>query len=167
LPDQQVRVPPASVDVRGERVEPDDAGGDVGVRRAPGVEAERARQEVHAQVQPDARVEQVLYLLVRLVAGDRRVELDRDQVGGADAEPAGQLADDHLGDQRARALAGAAELADVGAQVVGLDDARERAALAQRRDVACGGDGGDHQTNLPALTRRSPRRSAAPAASTS
>ena len=51
---------------------------------------------------------------------------------------AGQLADDHLGDQHLEALAGAAELADVGAEVVGLDDPGQRAALAQRRDVAGG-----------------------------
>ena len=48
------------------------------------------------------------------------------------------LAGDELGDQRARPLPGAAELEDVEAVVVGLDDRRQRAALAQRRDVAGG-----------------------------
>ena len=100
-----------------------------------GVEPERARQEVHAQVQPDARVEQVLHLLVRLVAADRRVELDGDQVGGAIPSRRASSPTIDLGDQHPRALAGAAELADVGAQVVGLDDARAatRPRAAARR----------------------------------
>ena len=46
-----------------------------------------------------------------------------------------QLADDDLGHQDPRPLAGAAELADVGAEVVALDDARERPTLPQRYDV--------------------------------
>ena len=51
------------------------------------------------------------------------------------------LAGDELGDQRLRSLPGAAELEHVHAVVVGLDDRGQRAALAQRRDVARGGDG--------------------------
>ena len=50
-----------------------------------------------------------------------------------------QLAGDELGDERLRALARAAELQDVQAVVVGLDEPGHRAALAQRRDVAGGG----------------------------
>ena len=114
-----------------------------------GVEAERAGQEVDAEVQPDAGGEQVLDLLVGLVLPDRGVEVDRHQVRGAQAEAPGQLADDHLGDEDLQPLPGAAELADVGAEVVGLDDAGQRAALAQGRDVAGRGDGGDHGVRLP------------------
>ena len=77
---------------------------------------ERARQEVDAEVEPGAGVEQVLDLLVGLVAGDLGVQVERDQPRGAQPDPAGQLADDHLGDQHPHALAGAAELADVGAR---------------------------------------------------
>ncbi len=108
------------------------------------VEAEGARQEVHAEVEPGAGVEQVLHLLVRLVPGDRRVQLQGDQVRGAQPDPAGQLAHDHLGDQHPQSLAGTAELAHVGAQVVGLDQPGQAAALAQRGDVARDADGPDH-----------------------
>src|SRR5262249_8819377 len=45
-----------------------------------------------------------------------------------------------LGDQRLRALAGAVELEHVCAEVVALDDARQRPALAQRHQVAGRGD---------------------------
>ena len=82
-------------------------------------------QEVDAEVEAQARVEQVLHLLVGLVAGDRlrRARAPPAAACGSSSR-AGQLADDHLGDQHPQPLAGAAELADVGAQVVGLDDAR-------------------------------------------
>ncbi len=51
-------------------------------------------------------------------------------------EPPGQLAADDLRYQRERPLAGAAELEHVGAQVVGLDDRGQAAALAERGEVA-------------------------------
>ena len=124
VPEQQVGVAPRAVHVRAERVQPDHPGRLLGPAGQLAVEAEGARQEVHAEVEAGAGVEQVLHLLVRLVAGDLRVQLQGDQVRGAQPDPPGQLADDHLGDQHPQSLAGAAELADVGAQVVGLDDAR-------------------------------------------
>src|ERR1043165_8736854 len=46
--------------------------------------------------------------------------------------------------QRLRPLPGAAELDDVGAQVGGLDDAGQGAALAQRGDITDGGELGKH-----------------------
>ncbi len=47
-----------------------------------------------------------------------------DELGHEQAEPARELADDHLGDERPQALAGAAELDHVQPVVVGLDEAR-------------------------------------------
>ena len=136
VPQQQVRVVPRAVDVRRERVQPDDAGGDVlrGWHRA--VVPERAGQEVDAEVQPDAGVEQVLDLLVGLVLGDLRVQGDQRQPRDGDGEQPGDLGHEDLGDEDLDPLAGAAELQDVDAVVVGLDEARQGAALAQRRDVA-------------------------------
>ena len=49
-----------------------------------------------------------------------------------------ELADDELGRQRAPPLRGGAELDDVERAVVGLDDRRDRTALAQRGHVARG-----------------------------
>ena len=122
--------------LRGERVEPEDPGG---VQRVgpPGdaVVPDRTRQEVHPEVRPAARLEQLLDLLVGLPQADRRVELDATRSGTRTPIRAAQLTDDDLGDQRRRPLPGAAELDDVHAVVVRLDQPRQRAALAQRRDV--------------------------------
>ena len=157
MPDQQVGVAPRPVDVGGEGVEPQDAGALVVGGAHLAVDAERAGQEVDAEVGADAGVEQVLHLLVGLVAGELGVEVEHDEARGAQAEPGRQAADDHLGDEHLRALAGAAELADVGAEVVALDDAGQAAALAQRGDVARDGDeresGGDHWTGDSSASR--------------
>ena len=72
-------------------------------------------------------------------------------------QSAGELPHDHLGDQHLEPLTGTAELHDVRAQVRPLDHARHRAALAQRRDVADGGDVVEHvpQASRPRALRRS------------
>src|SRR5262249_60289889 len=86
------------------------------------------------------------------------------------AERRRELAADALRDERLRALSGAVELQDVEAVVVGLDERGQRAALAQRRDVAGGGDSAEvhravtlpHAARLHGGTRRrggrAPRR---------
>ena len=133
VPDQQVGVAPAAVDVRREGVEPEDRGRLVGVGNAVGVVPEGAWQEVAAEVQAEGRVEQVLDLLVRLVLRDLGVEVDGDHVRYADAEAPCELAHQDLGHQDPQSLAGAPELHDVRAEVVRLDDPGQRAALTQRR----------------------------------
>ena len=50
---------------------------------------------------------------------------------------------------RSYALAGGPPLDDVGAEVVGLHEPRQRPTLAQRGDVAGGGDGGQHSARQP------------------
>src|SRR5699024_10822374 len=62
----------------------------------------------------------------------------------------------HLGDQHLHALPRGPPLDDVGAEVVGLHEPRQRATLAQRGDVAGGGDGGQH--SAPDATERRRRR---------
>jgi hypothetical protein len=141
VPEQQVGVVPRSVDVRAERVEPQHPGGDLCVRGEVAVVAEGAGQEVDAEVDPDTGAEQVLHLLVGLVAGQVRPEVEEHLSWRAEPDPLGQARDDHLRDQHPQSLPGAAELADVGAEVVGLDDAGEAAALPERRDVAGDRDG--------------------------
>ncbi len=69
---------------------------------------------------------QVLDLLVRLPLAEARVEVDGHQSGHGQSEPPPELAADDLGDQRLRPLARAAELDDVQAVVVGLDDRRQQ-----------------------------------------
>ena len=72
----------------------------------------------------------------RLAVGDPGVEVDGDEVRDEQAERAGDLAGEPLRDEDARALAGAPELHDVQPVVVGLDESGQRAALAERGDVA-------------------------------
>ena len=71
---------------------------------------------------------------------ERRVELDGHQLRHRQPQPARQLPADHLRDEHRQTLAGAGVLHDVGAEVVGLHQARQRPALAQRRDVPDGRD---------------------------
>ncbi len=148
VPHEQVRVLRRSVRVGHEGIEPDDVGGEVRVdpsgpwpRR---VERQRARQEVHPEVQAAARVDQVVDLLVGLGVAQGRVDLDADELGHGQPDGPRDLAGQPLGHERPRTLAGAAELHDVQPVVVRLDQTGQRAALAQGRDVA-GGDHGSHQ----------------------
>ena len=81
VPHEQVGVGPRAVDIGGQSVQPDDALGQVRGRWLGAVVAERAGQEVDAEVGPDGRGEQVLDLLVRLVLRDPRVQGDHGEVG--------------------------------------------------------------------------------------
>ena len=117
VPDQQIRVTPAAIDVGGERVQPEHPDGLLGRHRHVGVPAERAGQEVDGQVQSDAGGEQILHLLIGLVLADGRIQFQGAQLGNPQPEPAGQLADHDLGHQHLQSLAGAAELDHVGAEV--------------------------------------------------
>jgi hypothetical protein len=105
------------------------------------VEGEGAGEVVEAEVGAAAGPDQVLDLGIGLGPRQVGVELDEDDLGNRQGQGPCDLAGEELGDQRLGALAGAAELENVQAVVVGLDHGRKRPALAQRRDVAGGGDG--------------------------
>ena len=57
-----------------------------------------------------------------LVAADLGGQVDGTRSGTGTSDQPGDAGDDDLCHEHAHALAGAAELADVGAEVVGLDD---------------------------------------------
>src|SRR5207247_5944088 len=67
---------------------------------------------------------------------ERRVELDEGELRHREAEGARELTGDDLGEQGLPPLARSAELEDVEPVVARLDERRQRAAFAQRRDVA-------------------------------
>ncbi len=69
------------------------------LHRQVAVEAEGARQEVDAEVEPEAGVEQVLHLLVGLVAREVGVEVEHHLARRGQPEVAGDLGDHHLGDR--------------------------------------------------------------------
>ncbi len=128
--DQQVGVAPGTVDVADQRVEPEHLPGEFRLHlEAERVEVERPADERHPEVAATAGPDLVLDLRVRLAAGQHRVEVDHDQLGHGQAEPPAQLAGQHLGDQRLAALRGPAPLERVEPVVVGLDQARHRAAF--------------------------------------
>ena len=70
MPDEEIRVGPCSVDVGGERVEPNDVGCLLGRGGPAPVVAEGAGEEVDAEVAADTGIEQILDLLVRFVLVD-------------------------------------------------------------------------------------------------
>ena len=104
-----------------QTIRPASAGPDLVGER---IEAERSGQEVHPEVQPAARLEELLHLLVRLGETDDGVELDGHQLRHPQPQPPAELPADDLRDQGLAALPGSGELHDVRPEVVGLDDAR-------------------------------------------
>ena len=155
VPHQQVHVARRAVHVGHVRIEPDDAGCQVGFDGVhQRIEGHRARQVVQRQVEAGAGADEVLDLGIGFGAGEFGVELREHQLGHRQAEHARQLAGHQFRDQRAAALPRAAELQHVQAVVVGLDDGGERPALAEGRDVARGGDGADHCACTLARARR-------------
>ncbi len=150
MPLEQVGVARRAVDVEHERIEPDDLGGELCGGRIEWVVRQRAGQEVEADVEAGRGAEQVLDLGIGLGDGDPRVELDEHELGHVQTECTRQLAGDQLGSQRARSLAGAAELDDVEPVVVCLDEPGQRAALAQCGHIA----GGDDRAHLARETMR-------------
>ncbi len=117
---------------------------DVARGRGGRVERQRAGQEVHPEIEPGARPDEVVDLLVGFGVAQGRIDLDGDEVGHGQADRPPELAGKPLGDERARTLSGATELDHVQAVVVRLDQPGQRPALAQGRDVAGRDDGPDH-----------------------
>ena len=122
-------------------------------------EGQRAGQEVEPDVGPGRSLEQVLDLAVRLGLGEGGVELDQHLVRHGQPEVAGDLARQELRDQRLPAVPGAEQLDDVEPVVVGLDERRQRPALAQGRHVPGRGHGAEHERSVgpgvPRLCRAS------------
>ena len=118
-----------------------------------------AGQEIDRQIEPDAGVEQILDLLVRLAPTQLGVDLDQRQIRDRDAQPSAELADHDLGDQRLRPLAGAGELDDVRPRVVGFHQPGQRPAFAQRGQVRRRRDHREHAATLRARVVPNPRPS--------
>ena len=142
VPHQHVRIAGRTVQVRRVCVEPDDRGGQLGVRLLRDrVEHHRSGQVVEREIEPGTGLDQMLDFRIRLGAGEVRIEVDENDLRHRQAQRAADLSCHHLGDERLGSLARAAELEHVQPVVVGLDDRRERAPFAQRSNVPGGGDG--------------------------
>jgi hypothetical protein len=103
-----------------------------------------AGHELQADVEADGPAQQIVDLLIRLGAGDGFRQRGQHDLRHRQSQRTADLAADQLGDQRLLPMAGAAELDDVLAPVIGLGHGRQRAALAQWRGVAGDGDAADH-----------------------
>ena len=126
VPAQHVGVARGAVHVGDEGVEPHDRRRELEARRlGQQVEGDRPGQEVERDVEAAAGADQVLDLGVGLGARELGVELHQHDLGHVEAEGARDLAAHQLGDQRFRALAGAAELEHVHAVVVGFHERRQ------------------------------------------
>src|SRR5919199_2353806 len=153
MPAQQVRVARRPVDVRDQRVEPDDVRGQFRVGRLGRRVRQRAREEVDAEVEPGARGDQLLYLRVGLGRAERGVELHEHHLGHRQPGGARQLARHHLGRERLRPLTRAAELDHVQAIVVALHEPGQRAALSQGGHVARRRHGAQHAGIMPGMAK--------------
>ena len=142
VPVDEVGVRDGPVRVRDERVQPDDIGrhGRVDDRRGGRVERQGAGQEVEAEVDATAPVDEVLQLLVGLGVAEPGIDIDEHEVRHRQTQRTGDLAGQPFRHQRARSLARAVELHHVQAIVVRLDETGQRAALTQRRHIAGRGD---------------------------
>ncbi len=138
IADDQVGVARRAVRIDGQIVEPHDVRGPFGAlgRRTRHVAGQRAGHEGKADVEPDRPAEQIADLVVRLRPGDLLRQRREHDLGHRQAERSTDLPHHELRDQRLLAVAGAAELDDVLAPVIGLDQRRQRASLAERRDVS-------------------------------
>ena len=126
VPDQEVRVAWGAVDVGHQGIEPDDARGEVGIRRPyERVEAERARQVVQGKVQTCTSFRRSCISGSGSAAQLGR-EVDEHDLGHEEVEVAGYLACHELGHQRLAALSCTTELEDVGPEIVRLDDRGQR-----------------------------------------
>ena len=114
---------------------------------APASKSRAPGQVVQAEVAAGRALQQLLHLDVGLPHRELGGDVDGHQRRHRQAERAGELAADHLGDQHLHALPGGPPLDHVGAEVVGLHEPRQRPTLAQRGDVAGGGDGGQHSAD--------------------
>jgi hypothetical protein len=162
VPLEQVGVPRGAVDVRDERVEEHDArsGRRVGREAGDRIEGDAAGQVVEPEVEPGARLERHADLGIGLARGELSVEIDEHELGHGEPGRARELTRHELGHEGLVPLPRAAQLHDVEAEVVRLDERRHRAALPERKHVADGSDGA-HGAILGASRPRGHPKSAA------
>ena len=146
VPQEHVWVARSPIDVRAEGVEPDDVRGSVRSDELwiDGVDVERPGQEVDSAIQSGASRHELVDLRVGLGPAQRVRDLDQRDLRDQKPEPATELTDDDLRDQRFQALTGSAELRHVESVVVSLDQPWKRASFTQRSDIASRGHRPQH-----------------------
>ena len=102
----EIRVGRRPIGIGHERIEPDEIGRSVGldVGIGGGIEHEGAEQEIEAQVQAPAPMDEVLELLVEFGVADPWVDVDQDELRNGQPDGPGDLAGQPFRDECARAL---------------------------------------------------------------
>ena len=142
VPDQHVDVASdRAIHVANEGIEPNDARCQRRLRREhQGIEGHRPGQIVQRNVQAGARADKGLDFGVGFGAREFAGKVDehdfRHRKSGQPADFAGQ----QLSDQGLGPLPGPAKFEYVQPFVIGFDNGRQRAALAQRSHITAGGD---------------------------
>jgi hypothetical protein len=146
VPVEEIGVAGSAVDVEGEGVEPDGERGDLRISSITGcgVEHSGAGEIVESEVEACAGAEKVANLLVGLVAPEGRVDLSEDEFGDFETKCATNFACDEFRYQGERALASAAELNDVEAQIIRFNNCWKGAAFTKSSYVLGGADGAKH-----------------------
>ena len=137
VPQQQIWIARRAVHILEEGIEPDHVRRQLrgNARSVRDAQRQRAGQIVQSHVQAGATFQQSLDFRVRFGQSQGQVEVDQHRLGHGEIERPAQACGDQLRDERLRTLARPTELDDVHAVVVRLHDGRQRAALAQGRDV--------------------------------
>lgn len=126
MPQEHVGVAPGAVDIGDKRIEPYDTRGFHRVGSVDDdVPCQGAGKEMQAEVEPAARLQQVLYLLVALGAAETLVEVDKDEFGNAHTCGAGNLTAYEFGDKSLCTVASPTELKHIFKAVVGVDKRRK------------------------------------------
>ncbi len=89
-------------------------------------------------------LEKATDFVVGLIAAEGSIDVDKDNLGYAQAQRPADFAGDEFRDQGKGSLAGAPKFHDVKPEVLGLGDRGERASLAEGEDIAGCVDGPEH-----------------------
>jgi hypothetical protein len=144
--DEQVGVARGAIDVLSECVEPNSHRGDLGRGdiASGSVEHKGAGEIVEGEIQAAALTEKMADFGVGLVTAEGGIDFGEDKFRNGEAEKAADFSCHEFCNQSERALSGPAKFEDVEAQVVGFNNSRQGAALAQGKDVTCCVYGSQH-----------------------
>ena len=146
MPIEQVRVARSTIHILDESIEPDPERSNLrgsSIFRGR-VEHSRAWKVIQPNIDAVRGLEKATDFVVGLIAAEGSIDVDKDNLGYAQAQRPADFAGDEFCDQCKGSLAGAPKFYDVKPEVLGLGDRGERASLAEGEDIAGCVDGPEH-----------------------
>ena len=146
MPIEQVRVARSTIHILDESIEPDPKRSNLrgsSIFRCR-VEHSRAWKVIQPNIDAVRGLEKATDFVVGLIAAEGSIDVDKDNLGYAQAQRPADFAGDEFRDQCKGSLAGAPKFHDVKPEVLGLGDRGERASLAEGEDIAGCVDGPEH-----------------------